>query len=75
MLGLRLDSELANRLEAAARRTGQSKSGIVRDALRAYLVSGDVELGHELRLIAAATRAEDLALLDALHDDLPGHAA
>lgn len=71
-LGLRLDPALSRRLDRFAATTRRSKSDVARDALRAYLdrSSADEELRRELSAIAAATSEEDLAVLDAIHDDV-----
>ena len=79
MLGVRLPVDTENDLAAFARRTRRSKSDIARDAVREYLDRHrvDEEFRRQLRLIAAATSEDDLALVDEriadlLHDE-PDH--
>lgn len=71
-LGLRLDPTLSRQLSHFAATTHRSKSDVARDALRLYLsrLAPDDDLIRELEAIAAATSATDLALLDAVHDDV-----
>ena len=72
MLGLRLDSVMADQLERFAKATRRSKSDIARDAVREYLdrhALGD-EYKRQVQGIAAATTKADLAWLDAVNDDL-----
>lgn len=72
MLGLRLDSAMAEHLERFARATRRSKSDIARDAVREYLDRHalDDEYKRQVQAIAAATTEDDLAWLDAVNDDL-----
>ena len=60
MLGLRIEPELARRLEAIALRTGRTKSDIAREALAKYLA--DQDLPAEARgqsLAATAAQADE----------------
>ena len=63
MLGVRLDSELEERLAAVARTQGRSKSDIAREAVRRYVEQHDEAFQAEAKrqsLVAAATdRASD----------------
>ena len=72
MLGLRLDGDTEAKLTRLARREGRTKSDIVRDALRSYLLHAedDEALIAEVRRIAAITSGGDLDELDAAADDL-----
>ena len=71
-LGLRLDPALSRQLVRFAATTRRSKSDVARDALRLYLARNlpDDDLRRELEAIGAATTESDLALLDAIHDDV-----
>jgi RHH-type transcriptional regulator, rel operon repressor / antitoxin RelB len=72
VLGLRLDRDTEQRLVRFARETRRSKSDVARDAMREYLDrhAVDDEMQRQLKMIAAADRAEDLDLVDAAVDDL-----
>ena len=72
MLGVRLDHETEAALAALARRTHRSKSDIAREAVRDYVGrhSLDAEWKRQLGLVQSAQRTDDLAFVDALHDDL-----
>jgi len=72
VLGLRLDTAMAERLGRFAQETRRSKSDIARDAVREYLDrhAVDGEIRRQLQVIAAATTGADLARIDALGDDL-----
>jgi RHH-type rel operon transcriptional repressor/antitoxin RelB len=64
MLGVRLDSELEQRLAAVARSQGRSKSDIAREAVRRYVDLHDAAFRAEAKrqsLRAAARQAESLA--------------
>jgi RHH-type rel operon transcriptional repressor/antitoxin RelB len=58
MLGLRLEPELEDKLEALSARSGRSKSAIARDALRQYLDARDL-----------AVEARRQSILASQHDD------
>lgn len=72
LLGLRLDSDMEQRLGRFAMETRRSKSEIAREAVREYLDrhAMDAELQRQLSVIAAADDDDDLFWLDAMHDDL-----
>ena len=72
MLGLRLDAEMTAHLDRFSKATRRSKSDIARDAMREYLArhTVDEEYRRQVRAIAAAVNAADLAQVDAVHDDL-----
>ena len=72
MLGVRLDSAMAESLDRFAAATRRSKSDIARDAVREYLERHvtDDEYKNQVRTIAAMTTKADLDRLDRLHDDL-----
>jgi len=63
MLGVRLDAELARRLDAVARSQGRTRSDVVREALTRYL-DEDAFLAEARRqslLVAAAAHDEGVA--------------
>ena len=66
MLGVRLDSELEQRLAAVARTQGRSKSDIAREAVRRY-----VERHDEAFLAEARRQSLNAAALDRTEADLP----
>jgi RHH-type rel operon transcriptional repressor/antitoxin RelB len=63
VLGVRLDSELEERLAAVARTQGRSKSDIAREAVRRYVERHDeaflAEAKRQSLVAAAADRAAD----------------
>ncbi len=59
MLGIRLEPELARRLEWLARATGRPKSDLAREALRAYL-DANVEEARRQSLLASRAPTVDL---------------
>ena len=62
MLGVRLDSELEERLAAVARTQGRSKSDIAREAVRRYVEQHDEAFQAEAKrqsLRAAETDGDD----------------
>lgn len=63
MLGVRLDSELEERLAAVARTQGRSKSDIAREAVRRYVER------HDEAFLAEAKRQ---SLAAAVHDSRAG---
>ena len=65
MLGVRLDSELEQRLAAVARAQGRSKSDIAREAVRCY-----VERHDEAFLAEARRQSLNAAALDRTEADL-----
>ena len=65
MLGVRLDSELEQRLAAVARTQGRSKSDIAREAVRRY-----VERHDEAFLAEARRQSLNAAALDRTEADL-----
>jgi len=72
MLGVRLDPETERQLEAAARRSGRSKSDVVRDAIRRYLTEDAFLAEARRQSLAASARDDDaeaaelaLSLVDA----------
>ena len=73
MLGVRLDTELEERLAAVARSQGRSKSDIAREAVRRYVERHDEAFKAEARRqsLRAAERdkAEDYAFWEALEAD------
>jgi len=62
MLGVRLDSELEERLAAVARTQGRSKSDIAREAVRRYVDLHDDAYRREAR--RQSTRASQRASSD-----------
>lgn len=70
MLGLRLDKELADRLDRFAARTRRTRSDIARVAVREYLdrAEGRDELRRQAALLAEWERANPDADEDALLD-------
>lgn len=58
MLGVRLDQETEVRLDRVARRTGQSKSEIARQALRLYLRRAAMTPAEAKRVVAALADEE-----------------
>jgi RHH-type transcriptional regulator, rel operon repressor / antitoxin RelB len=72
VLGLRLDSDMEQRLGRFAVETRRSKSEIAREAVREYLDrhAMDAELQRQLAVIAAAENGDDLDWLDAMNADL-----
>ncbi len=65
MLGVRIDSELEQRLAAVARSQGRSKSDIAREAVRRY-----VERHDEAYLAEAKRQSLAAAALDRAHSGL-----
>jgi Arc/MetJ-type ribon-helix-helix transcriptional regulator len=63
---------MEQRLVRYARATRRSKSDVARDAMREYLDrhAVDDEYLRQVRAVAAATTEDELAVLDALADDL-----
>ena len=57
MLGIRLEPELARRLDWLARATGRPKSDLAREAIRRYL-DGNVEEARRQSLLASRARRE-----------------
>ncbi|MEY2883418.1 MAG: Ribbon-helix-helix protein copG family [Pseudomonadota bacterium] len=71
MLGLRLDSEMASRLDRFARATRRSRSDIARDAVREYLDRHALDDAFQRQLQRIAMLAgDDIVIVDALADDL-----
>jgi RHH-type transcriptional regulator, rel operon repressor / antitoxin RelB len=72
MLGVRLDTAMAENLERFATATRRSKSDIARDAVREYLDRHALEdeYKRQVQAIAVATTEADLVWLDAVSDDL-----
>ncbi|WP_298091907.1 ribbon-helix-helix protein, CopG family [uncultured Sphingomonas sp.] len=70
MLGVRLDTELEERLAAVARTQGRSKSDIAREAVRRYVDLHDEAYRREARRqserASRRDEAEDFALWNAL---------
>jgi RHH-type rel operon transcriptional repressor/antitoxin RelB len=64
MLGIRLEPELARRLDWLARATGRPKSDLAREAIRRYLDS-NAEEARRQSLLASRVDAEDLPSDDA----------
>jgi RHH-type rel operon transcriptional repressor/antitoxin RelB len=52
MLGIRLEPELARRLDWLARATGRPKSELARDAIRQYLESNAEEARRQSQLVS-----------------------
>jgi RHH-type rel operon transcriptional repressor/antitoxin RelB len=59
MLGVRLDSELEERLAAVARTQGRSKSDIAREAVRRYVERHDEAFLAEAKRQSLAAAAQD----------------
>lgn len=59
MLGIRLEPELARRLEWLARATGRPKSDLAREALRDFL-DANVEEARRQSLLASQAPTDDL---------------
>lgn len=71
MLGLRLDNDMASRLDRFARATRRSRSDIARDAVREYLDRHALDDAFQRQLQRIAMLAgDDGAAVDALADDL-----
>ena len=67
MLHVRLEPTLERVLETAARERGRSKSDLVREALRAYLLDAhSLAAAQEQSRACAIAEGEDDGLLDAL---------
>ena len=64
MLGVRLDSELEERLAAVARTQGRSKSDIAREAVRRYVERHDEAFLAEARRQSMKAAARDRAVQD-----------
>jgi RHH-type rel operon transcriptional repressor/antitoxin RelB len=66
MLGVRLDSELEERLAAVARTQGRSKSDIAREAVRRYVERHDEAFLAEAKRqsLRAAARVRDVEAED-----------
>jgi len=64
MLGVRLDSELEERLAAVARTQGRSKSDIAREAVRRYVERHDEAFLAEARRQSMTPAARDRAVQD-----------
>lgn len=66
MLGVRLDSELEERLAAVARTQGRSKSDIAREAVRRYVERHDEAFLAEAKRqsLSAAARVRDVEAED-----------
>ncbi|MEG3171672.1 ribbon-helix-helix protein, CopG family [Sphingomonas sp. ZB1N12] len=64
MLGVRLDSELEERLAAVARTQGRSKSDIAREAVRRYVERHDEAFLAEARRQSLAAAAQDRRAID-----------
>jgi RHH-type rel operon transcriptional repressor/antitoxin RelB len=64
MLGIRLEPELARRLDWLARATGRPKSELAREAIRRYLDSNAAEARRQ-SILASRTDDEDMASDDA----------
>lgn len=58
MLGIRLEPELARRLDWLARATGRPKSDLAREALRSYLDANVVEARRQSLLASQAPVGE-----------------
>ncbi|GAA0666075.1 RHH-type rel operon transcriptional repressor/antitoxin RelB [Sphingomonas insulae] len=61
MLGVRLDSELEERLAAVARTQGRSKSDIAREAVRRYVDLHDEAYRREARRQSTRASGRDAA--------------
>ena len=59
MLGIRLEPELARRLDWLARATGRPKSDLAREAIRRYLDS-NAEEARRQSLLASRANADDM---------------
>ena len=59
MLGIRLEPELARRLDWLARATGRPKSDLAREAIRAYLDS-NVEEARRQSLLASRITIDEM---------------
>lgn len=59
MLGIRLEPELARRLDWLARATGRPKSDLAREAIRRYLDS-NAEEARRQSILASRTRAAEM---------------
>jgi RHH-type rel operon transcriptional repressor/antitoxin RelB len=70
MLGVRLDSELEERLAAVARTQGRSKSDIAREAVRRYVERHDEAFLAEARRQSMKAAARDRAVQDENWDHL-----
>jgi len=64
MLGIRLEPELARRLDWLARATGRPKSDLAREAIRRYLDS-NAEEARRQSLLASRVDGEDMPSDDA----------
>jgi RHH-type rel operon transcriptional repressor/antitoxin RelB len=64
MLGIRLEPELARRLDWLARATGRPKSDLAREAIRRYLDS-NAEEARRQSLLASRIDTEDMPSDDA----------
>ena len=64
MLGVRLDSELEERLAAVARTQGRSKSDIAREAVRRYVERHDEAFLAEAKRQSMKAAARDRAVQD-----------
>ena len=64
MLGVRLDSDLEERLAAVARTQGRSKSDIAREAVRRYVERHDEAFLAEARRQSLAAAVQDRRALD-----------
>lgn len=64
MLGVRLDSELEERLAAVARTQGRSKSDIAREAVRRYVERHDEAFLAEAKRQSMKAAARDCAVQD-----------
>lgn len=62
MLGVRLDSELEERLAAVARTQGRSKSDIAREAVRRYVERHDEAFLAEAKRQSLAAAAMEAAI-------------
>jgi RHH-type rel operon transcriptional repressor/antitoxin RelB len=70
MLGVRLDSELEERLAAVARTQGRSKSDIAREAVRRYVERHDAAFLAEARRQSMKAAARDREVQDETWDFL-----
>ncbi|MEG3082469.1 ribbon-helix-helix protein, CopG family [Sphingomonas sp. PB2P12] len=64
MLGVRLDSELEDRLAAVARTQGRSKSDIAREAVRRYVERHDEAFLAEAKRQSLAAALQDSQVRD-----------
>ncbi|MCP3733382.1 ribbon-helix-helix domain-containing protein [Sphingomonas sp. RP10(2022)] len=69
MLGVRLDSELEERLAAVARTQGRSKSDIAREAVRRYVDLHDEAYRREARRQSTRASGRDAATDSAFWQD------